>query len=389
MASKTFVLLDASTGTVAEPRTIAPSDVGGGAQGYRIVWKRLRGGLSDGVDVLEVESAGWSYSLVPTRGLGIWKASRGGVNLGWRSPVSGPVHPHFVDVGEPSGLGWLDGFDELLVRCGLESNGAPEFDEKTGQLKYPLHGRIGNRPAHRLAVTIDGDSGEIQVRGLVDESRFHFLNLRLTSTITTRPGAAGLAIRDEVENRAASRAEFQMLYHVNFGAPLLDGGARFVAPAKTIVPRNDHAARDIDRWDSYAAPQAGYQEQVYFLQLKANAQSRTRALLKNAHGTQGASLLFDVRQLPWFTLWKDTGAIEDGYVTGLEPGTNFPNPRSYEGEQGRVVPLAPGAKTAFDVTLEAHATAAEVEAAERDIAQLAAAGSPPQIHRQPQPGWCA
>ena len=31
-------------------------------------------------------------------------------------------------MGEPSGLGWLDGFDELLVRCGLESNGAPEFD---------------------------------------------------------------------------------------------------------------------------------------------------------------------------------------------------------------------------------------------------------------------
>ena len=29
---------------------------------------------------------------------------------------------------DPGGLGWLEGFDELFVRCGLDSNGPPLFD---------------------------------------------------------------------------------------------------------------------------------------------------------------------------------------------------------------------------------------------------------------------
>ena len=66
--------------------------------------------------------------MLPDRGLGIWKIMAGGVELGWQSPVHGPVHPRFVPLAEPSGLGWLDGFDELVARCGLVSNGAPDFD---------------------------------------------------------------------------------------------------------------------------------------------------------------------------------------------------------------------------------------------------------------------
>ena len=92
--------------------------------------------------------------VIPTRGMGIWKAIVGDETLGWRSPVRGPVHPQFVPLFDPSGLGWLEGFDELLVRCGLESNGAPEFDQQ-GRLLYPLHGRIANRPAHHVEVTVD------------------------------------------------------------------------------------------------------------------------------------------------------------------------------------------------------------------------------------------
>ena len=63
--------------------------------------------------------------------------------------MRGPVHPKFVPLAEPSGVGWLDGFDELLCRCGLVSNGAPEFDER-GQLRYGLHGRIANLPARKV-----------------------------------------------------------------------------------------------------------------------------------------------------------------------------------------------------------------------------------------------
>ena len=341
-------------------------------------------GLSQGVTTVELDNGPLRVTVVPTRGMGLWRLECNGQNLGWQSPVRGPVHPALVPLVEPSGLGWLDGFDEFMVRCGLESNGAPEFDDD-GRLAYPLHGRIANRPAYH--VELQAADGALRLVGKVEETRFHFLKLRLTSTLTIRPGATGIELSDTVENLSASPAETQMLYHVNFGPPLLDAGAQVVLPAAAVVPRNAHAAADVATWNSYAAPQAGYEEQVYFCQLRGDDQGRSRALLKNAHGTLGASLRFDIAELPCFTIWKNTTALEDGCVTGLEPGTNFPNPRGFEGEKGRVRKLAPHASVSYQLGIDCHPNESSVRAAEQQIAALQ--GEPPTIASAPLPDWCA
>ncbi len=388
MAATRVVWTDVDTGLFVESATLGPADIGGRAAGYEVSKRRLRGGLSDGVDVVRVNNGLLAVDILPTRGMGLWKAWLGGAEYGWRSPVRGPVHPSFVPLMEPGGLGWLDGFDELLVRCGLESNGAPEFEPETDRLKYPLHGRIANKPARSVHVSVDGETGEIAVTGVVEETRFHFLKLRLTSTVSTRVGEPVLRIRDVVENLSESPAEAQLLYHVNFGEPLLDAGARFVAPVKAVVPRNPHAAQGLASWDRYAAPTAGYAEEVFFVELLADAQGQTRSLLRNAAGDRGASLTHDVRQLPCYTLWKNTAASRDGSVTGLEPGTNYPNPRSFEGRHGRVAKLAPGASVTYDLTMELHGSAASVGAAEQSIAALQGAVSP-TVFQEPLPNWCA
>ena len=93
----------------------------------------------------------------------------------------------------PTGIGWLDGFDELLVRCGLESNGAPEF-QPDGRLRYGLHGKIANIPAHKVEVAIDGDAGRIAIRGTVDEARLFGSKLRLETSIETEVGRPGLVV---------------------------------------------------------------------------------------------------------------------------------------------------------------------------------------------------
>jgi len=180
----------------------------------------------------------------------------------------------------------------------------------------------------------------------------------------------------------------QMLYHINFGLPLLDAGSRIVAPVKTLVPRTPHAASGIKSWDSYSAPQPGFDEMVYFFELNADSDGTTRALLKNAHATRGVSLVFNKRQLPWFTLWKDTAGESDGYVTGLEPGTNFPNPRTFETAKDRLVKLAPGQKQTFEITLQIHGSSTDVSAAESKIQKIQS-GRESKIHDQPQPDWCA
>jgi hypothetical protein len=210
----------------------------------------------------------------------------------------------------------------------------------------------------------------------------------MTSTITTKLGNPAIQLRDEVLNFSASPTTAQMLYHVNFGLPLLDGGSRVVVPVKTLVPRNARAASGIKSWDSYSAPEPGFEEMVYFFDLHADGSGQTRTLLKNAHATRGVSLVFNKLQLPCFTVWKNTTGEPDGYVTGLEPGTNFPNPRTFETAKNRVVKLAGGQSQVFDLTLEVHGSAQEVSAAEAAVAKIQA-GREAQIHPQPLPDWCA
>lgn len=354
------------------------------APGVLVEKSILQGGKQQGIDSIRLKSDNFLFEVLPTRGMSIWKVWAGEIAYGWKSPVKGPVHPSWVPLYESGGLGWLDGFDELLVRCGLESNGAPEHDEEKGTLLFPLHGKIGNLPAQKVEVAIDGDV--VKIIGVVEECRFHFMKMRMTSTLSWEIGSNKLKIEDEIENLSASDHEFQMLYHINFGIPLLDAGSQLVAPVKTVVPRNDHAAQSIDGWQNYAGPTPGFEEQVYFLEMAGDDDGNTRALLKNAHGTAGVSVGCNVKQLPCFTVWKNTTAIDDGYVTGLEPGTNFPNPRSFEGEHKRSVKLGGNQKTTLTVELAFLISEDSVSITEKEIRKLAP--SETKVFDKPQPDWC-
>jgi hypothetical protein len=317
--------------------------------------------------------------------MGIWRASCGDISLGWLAPVRGPVHPTHVPVWEPSGIGWLNGFDEMLVRCGLESNGAPEF-HPNGAVRYPLHGKIANIPAHRVEVSIDGESGEIVIRGVVDETRLFGNKLRMTTTIRTSAGSAAVHITDEVTNVSAESGELEMLYHINFGMPLVTPGATIVLPLKKLAPRDAKAAGNLADWNVYGPETPGEPEACFYCDLLADTRGQSHALLRSAGGNQGVSVKFDKKHLPCFSLWKNRQEAIDGYVTGLEPGTNFPNRKSYEKERGRVVLLGPGESRCFDVTIEAHPDAASVAAAEKAVAALQGPIKP-EILGHPDPKW--
>ena len=385
MAKKTWTLTDVDQDVFVDGISISPSDVDGAATGYSVTKRTLRGGLRDGVDVIDVDNGEFRCTVVPTRGMGIWRASLGDLRLEWKSPVRGPVHPGFVRLTEAGGLGWLDGFDELLVRCGLESNGAPEFNDN-GTVRYPLHGKISNLPAHKVEVTVDGDSGEISVTGVVNETRLFFNKLELRTTYTTRVGQPGLTVRDTVTNVSAETSELELLYHVNFGVPLLNPGSKVVLPVAKMAPRDAEGAGNLAEWDTYGPETPGSAEAVFFFDLAADADGQTQTLLRNSAGSQGVSLKFNKNQLPCFTLWKSRQAAIDGYVTGLEPGINFPNTKSFEKEKGRVVTLGPGESRSTEITLEGHADAASVSAAERTVAKLQE-GVTPEILDRPNPEW--
>lgn len=343
------------------------------------------GGASDGVEVIEVATGSVRALILPTRGMGLWKVEKDGVDFTWDSPISGPIHPSLVPVFDPNGIGWLEGFDELVVRCGLESNGAPEYDP-AGHLLYPLHGRIANLPAQSLSIEYDEASGRLDVIGEVLESRLFIKRLRLRSRIRFHAGSAEISLLDDVTNDLSKPATMQLLYHINLGQPILEAGSVLEVPVATLAPKDELSAKEIDQWNQFNGPETGYAERVYFAELKSDDTASTTALLRNANQTRGFAVSFNTAKLPRFILWKNTAAVSDGYVVGLEPATNFPNTRSFEQSQGRVLELQPEETVSFRVTLEPLTSEAEVARIAERVARLRDDGSE-QIHTSPKTGW--
>ena len=321
----------------------------------------LRGGKQAGSELIIVNNGMTTITLIPTRGMGLLSVVAGDLTLGWESPVKEIVHPQFINLQSRGGLGWLEGFNEWMCRCGLESNGQAgedKFinnvgDEATMQLT--LHGKIANIPASTVEIVVDRNSPyTIRVRGRVDEKMFYGPKLELQTELSTQPGASTFRISDVVTNKGAQPQEFEMLYHANYGKGLLEAGATLVAPIKQVTPFNANAARDVDTHDTYRGPTLGYIEQVYALRLYGDKQNQTTVLLQNKKKNRGVSMTWSLKQLPYLTQWKNTAAIKDGYVTGLEPGTNFPYNRSVERKFGRVPKLPAGASYAMAVDLGLH-----------------------------------
>jgi hypothetical protein len=361
----------------------------GGAQPWSIRKRTLHGGLREGVEVVEVDNGALSFTVLPTRGMGLWDGNYRGLPLGWRAPVHGPVHPRHVNLAERGGIGWLSGFDEWMCRCGLAWNGPPGEDVHTDKAGHSrrellsLHGRIANQPAHFLEVRVSVDAPhELTVIGQVQEGGLFFPHLQLTASVTTAPGSNRLVLHDVVENLGASPGEMQLLYHCNLGAPLLEAGSRVLVPVRELAPRDVRAAEGLPNWDTYGPPVAGFAEQVYYMDTLGDSAGRTLALLYNRAGDRGLAIRFNRKELPCFSLWRNSGALEDGYVTGLEPATNYPNLRTFERQQGRVILLPPGGRWECTWSLEICDSAASVAALQREVANLQAQG-PAVVHPKP------
>ncbi len=340
----------------------------------------IRGGPGDGIDVVDVDNGRFSVSILPTRGMGLWKARYDALDLGWRSPVRRPVHPALVRSGDNGGSGWLSGFNELLARCGLASHGPPTTDAANGQTTT-LHGNIANLPAHRVTAGIHAD-GELWVRGEVDETSLFGPCLRLDSKMSTRPGSNRLTLHESVTNLASGTAEFELLYHTNIGPPLLEPGSKIAAPARRVIPSSSHAASGINHWNVFAEPQTGYAEECFFLELAADQQGKTLVLLHDADACQGIALEFSVEPLPCFTLWKNTVGEADGYVAGIEPSTDLPNPRQFEREKGRLMTLEPG--QTWTATIELVALVGNDEVAQH-LKRISDMPPPEGMHLCPSP----
>ena len=190
----------------------------------------LDNGLGKGTRIAWVNTgSGLRYKVVIDRGLDIVDAFYNQYNLAWLS--HGGVTAPRPDANR--GLEWLYSFaGGLLTTCGLTHVGGPEADEFG---ERGLHGRISNIPG-RLESVVQPDPMvgklEMSITAVVKQSRVFGPNLELRRTISSTIGEPTVRIHDVVTNLGNTPASHMLLYHCNYGWPLVDEGTQIVWKGK-------------------------------------------------------------------------------------------------------------------------------------------------------------
>jgi hypothetical protein len=353
----------------------------GGKTAWSVALRTLHGGRQEGVQVIDVDNGAMTFTIVASRGFEVWKAQVGKLRLGWDSPVQEIIHPSYIRLTDNGGQGWVAGFGGLMVRGGLASFGSPVQD---GNQQLTLHGHVDYLPASFVSVRYEAQPvPRLVFRGVVDDVQTFGPQLRLTSDISTVIGKPEFAFDDTITNLSDAAQEIELLYHTNFGTPLLGAGAEFVAPVKQVAPMNPASVGgDLKDWNRYSGPHtAPYTAKVFNMQLYGDASGQTQAMLKSPDGASGVLMRFDTHGLPYMSLWKNEITPKAGYVTGLEPGTGFPNPRPVERAAGRVPKLKGGGTYHVRLAISGLTSKSEVTDAARAIQALAAAS--PVISKTP------
>lgn len=316
----------------------------------QLEFKTLQDGLSQSVQMVQANVGRTRLSLVLSRAGNIRSLAFDGVEVGWKSPVQGPVHPQFVPLYRPDGLGWLEGFDEVLARCGFGNVGGPEFNERH-QLVQPLHGALSSRPCRSAVAYVDRERRQVVLETEVDECVFHFQRIGLKSRITLSMDEPTIHVADTIANLGGREAEVMLLHHWNFGPPVIDKDSEIYVTFREMAPRNSHAASQLGQWDSMPEGRGGSEETVYFFEAAPDELGMGTALACDPQRQRGVQVAWHAAGMPCFTLWKNPVAREDGYAIGLEPGTCYPNGRTHESQEGRTVKLSPGQTHAVEVRL--------------------------------------
>lgn len=307
----------------------------------------LREGRQEAVKAVDVRTQALNFTVLMDRGMDIAWADYKGTPVSYISNT-GVCSPFLFE--EP-GKGFLRNFTAgLLTTCGLTSFGAPCRD--SGE-ELGLHGRISNIPAENESVYAEweGDDYVMRIRGKVRQSRVFGENLTLTREIETRLLSDSLTIRDTVENCGFSVQPLMLLYHINFGYPIVDKDTVLVQSKTKVKARDEEAQKGIDTFNVFGDPIPDYKEQVFYHDMEPDANGLVTACLFNkklGENGLGAYVRFNKNQLPLMCEWKQVG--EGEYVVGLEPGTAYPEGRAQARKDGQIILLKPGEKK--DIQIE-------------------------------------
>ncbi len=307
----------------------------------------LSDGLGRNLRGIDINSgSGLQYTVMPDRGMDVSLASYKGINLIYLT-CNGEIHPSFY---EPENFGWLRTFTGgLLTTCGLTYLGSPVTDE--GE-ELGLHGRYSTIPARQVADLSQwvGDEYHIKHKGIIEEGHLFGNKLRLEREIFTVQGQNRIKITDRISNIGYKPSPYEILYHMNFGYPLLDENAELIINPVKTVPRDAAAEGGMKEFTRFPRPQTSFAEQVFCHTMPPAEEGNTMAILQNRKLGIALSIRFDTATLPYLIEWKMMGQGE--YVLGLEP-SNVPGKNRKLLREENILPfLKPGEVTTNSIEIQ-------------------------------------
>lgn len=210
-------------------RTRIESLVGDMRQLASIRQVELRDGAECGVRALVFSTGGGlDFWVFQDRSMDIGLLSWRGTPIAWHHPdgFSAPaLRPSFAD----SGRGVQRTLGGFLVTCGLDNVRQPRGD-------LPLHGSLPVTPARLLTCYEDWSSPTpiLVAEGEIVSSHMGRASFRMRRRIEAPIAGSTLTISDWAENIGPEPAELMVLYHMNFGFPLVAPGTRIFLNGKTI-----------------------------------------------------------------------------------------------------------------------------------------------------------
>jgi hypothetical protein len=313
----------------------------------------LDNGMGHGTRIAWINTGtGLRYKVVLDRAMDIADGFYNQYSLSWLSRLGITPPERFSDAETD----WLHTFGGgLLVTCGLSHTGGPETDENGSR---GLHGRISNSPAEiESVVQPDPLAGKMKmsITGTIRETRIFGPDIELRRTISGELGKAVIHVHDEVMNRGNTSVPHMLLYHCNFGWPLVDEGTEIFWQGSWEA--RDEASKQIfnKQNDFRECPpilkeHKGAGEAAAFIDVDADEKGICDCGLNNKEIDLKLDLKFKKRELPWLINWQHWGKGE--YVTGLEPATHPPVGQVKAKEQGTIIYLEPGERRNYNLEFE-------------------------------------
>ena len=284
-------------------------------------------GKAKGTSVIEVCTAGGlQVDILPDAGLDIGQVRYKGINVaficknGYDSPAAiMPYETEFLNTF-PGGM---------LYTCGMRSTGGAHRDGNEWQ---PQHGRYHSLLAENICTEVVNNT--IVIKGIMRETALFGHNLQLKRTISIPVFGAEVTVSDELTNLAHSDEEYALLYHCNFGYPLVSEQAHLELPEdRKTTARTPFASNYLGREHTFTAPVPGEEERVFFHENMAH----TAALVNESIHTRMTLTWSD--SLPVLAHWRSMASGD--YVCGLEPTNCYIMGRKLERENGTLPVLKP------------------------------------------------